>query len=348
MATIAYIDHPFHQKTQSNHFLPELLQKRGHELRVLYHDGHKSAGADCWNKAKECDAVILFQHYPDIGLRRFSSAHPNVTYIPMLDQFGQWSPERRSLGLFWEPFRGCKILNFSRALHDITEVDGLATRCFTYYPNADPQAAGIRAKGLRGFFWLRRDNQLPWRTIRQLLGNTVFDSFHLHIAPDPGFPDPALPDEDDVQRFNITASSWLPDKSQFRELLEGANVYFAPRREEGIGLSFLEAMAMGQCVVAADRPTMNEYVEHGVNGLLYDPDSPRPLDFTEAQSLGDNALRKVVAGRNAWLVDSDELVDFILTPLHASASQPGNGANLVAWFIGSRARLAARKLLRSS
>jgi hypothetical protein len=348
MATIAYIDHPFHQKTQSTHFLPELLERQGHEVRVLYHDGDKSAGADCWNKAKECDAVILFQHYPDIGLRRFASAHPNVTYIPMLDQFGQWSPERRSLGLFWEPFRGCKILNFSRTLHDITEADGLATRCFTYYPNADPQVAGSRAKGLRGFFWLRRDNQLPWGTIRQLLGNTVFDSFHLHIAPDPGFPDPALPDEDDIQRFNITTSSWLPDKSQFRELLEGANVYFAPRREEGIGLSFLEAMAMGQCVVAADRPTMNEYVEHGVNGLLYNPDSPRPLDFTEAQKQGNNALQKVVAGRSAWLADNDDLVDFILTPPRASAARAGNSVRLAAWFIGSRARLAARKILRSS
>ncbi len=42
-------------------------------------------------------------------------------------------------------------------------------------------------------------------------------------------------------------------------------------------MSFLEAMAMGKAVVAADNPTMNEYLTHNVNGYLFNPEDPRPI-----------------------------------------------------------------------
>ena len=64
-----------------------------------------------------------------------------------------------------------------------------------------------------------------------------------------------------------------------------ANVYFAPRLEEGIGQTFLEAIRWGRCVVAADNRTINEYIIHGVNGLLYDT-----LSF-QRQSISPSASR---------------------------------------------------------
>ena len=351
MATIAYIDHPFHRQTQSNSFLPALLKARGHKVDIIYHDENQASGWDCWNRAAGHDAVVMFQHYPDIGPRRFASVHPNVTYVPMLDQFGQWSRERRDLGLFWEPFRGGKILNFSRTLNDITLAAGLHSRCFVYYPEPRTDVVPKTQDGLRGFFWLRRDNQLPWRVVKQLLGSTSFDSFHLHVATDPGFPEPVLPDADDVRRFNITISGWLPDKSQFQMLLAGANVYFAPRLEEGIGLSFLEAMSMGQCVVAPDRPTMNEYIRNGSNGLLYDPQDPQPLDFSCAHQMGREAQNDISSGFAAWTSSQDALVDFIVEPNlpeRHDDSPRASSARLATWFINSKLRLFGRKLLRPS
>src|SRR6202012_2876394 len=37
---------------------------------------------------------------------------------------------------------------------------------------------------------------------------------------------------------------------------------------EGVGITFLEAMARGCAVVAYDAPTMNEYIESGKTGVL--------------------------------------------------------------------------------
>jgi glycosyltransferase involved in cell wall biosynthesis len=46
----------------------------------------------------------------------------------------------------------------------------------------------------------------------------------------------------------------------------------APRRYEGIGMAFLEAMAMEMCVVAENQSTANEYILSGKNVILYGGD----------------------------------------------------------------------------
>ncbi len=85
-------------------------------------------------------------------------------------------------------------------------------------------------------------------------------------------------------RSIFPVSSWFRDAGEYLDMLAAANVFFAPRRAEGIGMSFLEAMAMGLCVVAPRGPTMSEYIENGRNGsctILITPGSgflPRPGD----------------------------------------------------------------------
>ncbi len=49
-----------------------------------------------------------------------------------------------------------------------------------------------------------------------------------------------------------------------------SNILIAPRKAEGVGLIFLEAMARGCTVIAYDAPTMNEYIVDGQNGFLFD------------------------------------------------------------------------------
>ena len=50
--------------------------------------------------------------------------------------------------------------------------------------------------------------------------------------------------------------------------LDQANIFVAPRLSEGVGLSFVEALARGCAVFAHDAPTMNEYITHKKNGFL--------------------------------------------------------------------------------
>jgi hypothetical protein len=76
-------------------------------------------------------------------------------------------------------------------------------------------------------------------------------------------------------------------------------------------------MGRGQCVVAPNQGTMNEYILPGVNGLLFDIHNPQPLDFSEVARLGARARESTIAGRAAWEAAEEDLVRFILTPSEA-------------------------------
>jgi hypothetical protein len=339
MARIAYVDHSYHRTTQSTHFLRDMLRRRGHEVQDFWDEAWTGGPSVNWAEVRHHDAVIMFQSYcPPPGGTAFRQLHPNVVYVPMVDQFGIWQGPLYNLAGFWAPFQGSKVLNFSSALHCLTIGFGIASHWARFYQSAEPAAvpssAGL-STGLHGFFWLRREDQINWALLRQLIEGSRFDSFHLHLAGDPGAPEPRLPPEADMIRHHISTSTWFEDRRELTDMVDRANVYFAPRMEEGIGQSFLEAMARGKCVVAPNQGTMNEYILHGVNGLLYDHRAPRPLDFSDVERLGRCARDSVVAGHAQWLKAEEGIVDFILTPSeefyigkyqHTSAASPTSAA----------------------
>ena len=77
-------------------------------------------------------------------------------------------------------------------------------------------------------------------------------------------------------------------------------------------MSYLEAMAMGKCVVAADVPTAHEYITHNVNGLLYQEFSQ--LDYSNFLEIGRRSREHIEIGYDRWLKDEERLIRFITTP----------------------------------
>lgn len=348
MARIAYVDHSYHQTTRSTMFLPDMLAARGHEVDIFWDEAWIGGHPIQWERVAGHDVVVMFQSYcPNEG-RNFRSMHPNVVYVPMFDQFGLSSKSINDLSGFWKPFQGSKVLSFSTAVHTLATGFGIVSHLARYFPKIEPEKDRSR-DGLHGFFWLRREEELGWDVVRALIGPTRFDSFHLHVVGDPGFPPVRLPRREDLHAHNITTSTWFEQRAEFDEVASRATVYFAPRRAEGIGQTFLEAMGRGQCVVAADNPTMNEYIVHGVNGLLFEPRSPRPLDFSDTERLGREAHRGAVAGRARWEEIEETVAEFILTPSEvlyrdAGAVLPAPSATGAEELKSTSARSVARAI----
>lgn len=312
MARIAYVDHSYHRSTLSTGFLVEILQRHGHAVDRFWDEAWRGGKAVPWLEVQGYDVVIMFQSYCTPPARHFRRVHPNVIYIPMLDQFSLWQGPVDPLSGFWEPFQGSKVLNFSTALHVMTKSFGIASHFVRYYQPTSPPVAP--REGLHGFFWVRRQSQLPWDSIRRLIGSAHFDSMHLHLVGDPGSPPSEMPSDEDIARYRITTSTWFENKADLESVLDRANVFFASRLDEGIGQAFLEAMGRGQCVVAPNHGTMNEYILPGFNGLLYEPDALRPLDFSQVHVLGGRAWESARAGRLEWEEAEEALLRFILTP----------------------------------
>ena len=76
----------------------------------------------------------------------------------------------------------------------------------------------------------------------------------------------------------------------------------------------LEAFSRGQCVVAPNQGTMNEYILSGVNGLLYDQSKPDSLDFSHALEIGATGWKAAQIGFQEWQRQESEIVNFLLTP----------------------------------
>ena len=71
-------------------------------------------------------------------------------------------------------------------------------------------------------------------------------------------------------------------------------------------MTFLEAMAMGMCVVAENQSTANEYILSGESGILYGGDrthlfSPSPTSLSELERMGKAARVSIGQIHRNWL-----------------------------------------------
>ncbi len=86
-----------------------------------------------------------------------------------------------------------------------------------------------------------------------------------------------------------------------RALYAASHVVVYPARNEGAGRCHLEGMLLGCCAAVANDGGLVEYVEDGVNGITFSPDSMGELvEGLESVLLSDELRRKLAdAGRTA-------------------------------------------------
>lgn len=299
--TVAFIDHPFHRRTKSSKFFIDLLSEE-FDVHTYYPEPDPRAlmkeivdsGYDlaiCWQT--EYFAPYLLMR----GLR--------VVCIPMYDGVAN------APAAYWLAMRQARFLNFSQRLHSRHRELGIETYYIKYFSEAKKDLPQATFEKLRGFFWQRRPEEgLNYKFARNLVGSVV-DSLHVHNAPDTERP------EDWMLDVASTVTYFTEDAASYKEALAQANVYVCPRYTEGIGMTIIEAMARGMCVVAHDEPTANEYLVDGVNGLLVDyglmkritppnkkKDLTQPnsyvLTLEKAQALGKKAREMYLLGSQQW------------------------------------------------
>lgn len=160
------------------------------------------------------------------------------------------------------------------------------------------------------YFW-QRHKSVNWSIIKKLLGNQKVDKFLFRNIPDPFIVNLPLPNKEDIRKYNIIFSNKWFNKNELENIMSEYNIFFAPRIYEGIGFSFLEAMAFGMIVIAPNTPTHNEYIKNGINGYLYDPSKPKPIDFKDIEIVGKNVLDTVKQGYQKWIANKNDILEFI-------------------------------------
>ena len=328
--TYIFIDHSFHETTKSSNFFKEVLKQiLDADIDTFYI--HKNS--DHYQECKKIldlnpKGVILWQL--DFLGTYFISRNIKTIIIPMLDGSGTKPLEH------WLSLKEAHFINFSSYMHLQIESLGLRSTLLKYFPqpiNSDRYPIIASNPGeLSIYYWCRRSTGLvTLENIAQLLGNLDSYNLHIHYAEDDSQEDKLISVDKLYSTFStarsITISTWMKSKQQVLQQIDNADIYIAPRDFEGIGMSFLEAMSLGKVVVAPNRPTHNEYIIHGLNGLLYDEALYLDPSFLQKERL--NAIRKNVKTTSRLLRDKyeqslhrlrNELMDFIDKDINSSNS----------------------------
>ncbi len=304
MKRLAFVDHSFHERTGSSAFFRDLLRSR-FEVESFPDDSWRTGRLDPALAGAlvngEFEAFVFWQALWPLDLLGALGIGPPL-FVPMFDDVASRD------SLWWRSYRGGRFISFSRRLDRILRDAGASDVLPVRYAPPLPEAPGNPEEDT-AFFW-QRGREIGWKTVRQLSGGHQWSRFHLHWAPDPG-QGRMSPPSPGAENPNLLVTRWFETKSEYEAAAASCLVYFAPRQFEGIGMGFLEAMARGQCVVAPAAPTHDEYLRHGENGLLYDPQTASSLDFGRARELGKAARASMEVAREEWLRTVPAVLDFV-------------------------------------
>jgi phosphatidylinositol alpha-1,6-mannosyltransferase len=92
---------------------------------------------------------------------------------------------------------------------------------------------------------------------------------------------------------------------QLKQYYLRSDIFVMPSRQEGFGIVFLEAMALGKPVIAGDHGGSTEVVQNGVTGFLVDLDDPDALTDRLVLLLRDEALSKKMGEAGRRRVDEN-------------------------------------------
>lgn len=84
---------------------------------------------------------------------------------------------------------------------------------------------------------------------------------------------------------------FIPSIDETAPFLKAVDIFCAPSRQEGFGLSILEAMGAGAPVIASRIGGIPGMVRHEDTGLLVEPENPEELSRAILRLAGDEALR---------------------------------------------------------
>ena len=272
---LLFIDHECHKKTRSTEFFLEIL-RRSFRIEELYYSQHYRTGAE--SEMSGHDGAVIWE-FP-VSRKRFYFLGKVNVFVPMYDN--EWASFWQWKRIAWS---GMGVISFC------DKVSVHARRCgvknildVRYFPDptAFPQAQGDLK---RVFLWER--GEIDRATAERL------------FPPSQGYV------------FDVKKADEFLDRDAYLERLSKCGIVIAPRRKEGIGMAFLEAMAMGKCVAANNDATMNEYLKDGETGILFARGIEKTVDAAIMAKVRKNMAVASASFRARWLQDKEKINAFL-------------------------------------
>ena len=302
---LAFVDHNYHKKTRSGDFLREIFS----EYFII--DDY------WWSLSEETKLIKYLKNYENIFF--FQTLIPSYDLLKLRGRNLMWAPMYDNLPFDWKywkkiKYTNIKLLCFSKKVK--LHVDKLGCRNIGLKYFFRPKEIKFKTpqKNLNIFFWYRNDLKLnDWIGLFDL---TKINKIIYLDCPDPGkkseeFDKITL----DKYKIELVKKPFLPP-TQYIEYVKNCDVYISPRKQEGIGMGFLEAISMGKYIVSNDDSTMNEYITDKRIGFLINKKNDKLIDYNDIINSVNYRIQFAKNGYLQWLKQKNEIINFFSSNLN--------------------------------
>lgn len=289
-SNILFVTHPHHRFTQSFDWLYETL---GETPKILYGNTDTISQWLPSLKKNQFKLIIIFQLE---HLALYCSYFSPVLVFPMYDH------TRLTPDTYLRLLKDVEWVSFSRTLHHRLSGLGLSSMYLQYACDSKLYPKATWKSGPKAYFWERVPDEFDQNAVKEILTNMGIRSLTVREVRDKGF-------SCNHKKLKVKKSLTWGDRRDYLKSLAKKNIFIAPRRFEGLGMTIIEAMAMGMCVIAEDAPTANEYILSGYNGILYRGGNemiypPKVMSGKQLAEMGLNARATITRIHEQWTHDS--------------------------------------------
>ncbi|MFO1483985.1 MAG: glycosyltransferase [Verrucomicrobiaceae bacterium] len=297
---IAFVGRVVHEQTRSDQFLVDLLSEVA-EVKVFRREAMSDADLVAGIDQFKPHQTVFHQLPPSVSHHVLRLRSKNFVWVPMWDGFKKLNLRRRMIYRLF----GVRFLCFSRSVFDY--VRGISRRALhvQYYPEPGASSPACRDKPPYTVFLWQRVPELGLEDVVRIVGRE-------NIAKVIVKSDFGAVTSSSVEVQNLP--NWLPE-DEYRAIFDQIDFYVAPRMQEGVGFSFLEAMARGIPVIGNDDATMNEYIEDGRTSLLF-RGHQLCSGLASPARLRPALMEHMLQGRLRWMKAVPSVQSFVLGRNH--------------------------------
>ena len=296
---LAFVDHNYHKKTRSGDFLREIFSE------------HFIIDDYWWSLSEETKLIKYLKNYENIFF--FQMLIPSYDLLKLKGRNLMWAPMYDNLPFDWKywqkiKYTNIKLLCFSKKVKSHADKLGCQNIGLKYFIRPKETEFKTPQKTLNIFFWYRNDLKLnDWIGLFDL--NNINKIIYFD-SPDPGKKSEQI-DKIILNKYKIklVKKSFLP-KTQYIEYVKNCDVFISPRKQEGIGMGFLEAISMGKYIVSNDDSTMNEYITDKKIGFLINKKKEKSIDHNDIINGVNYRIQFANNGYLQWLKQKNEIINF--------------------------------------
>lgn len=297
---ILFVDHASHLKTHSADFFLDILRE-SFDVDVFYYEKTYDFTIPK-EKINNSDVVIFWEFL--YNRHNLGIPGKRCVFVPMYDN--EW-------GSKWQWKRiaasGMPVISFCDAITRHAKSQGVKHILDVRFALDPAKFENMTGNPRKAALWDR--GQISPEHVARLFAPGTIDSLTIFRRPEEGISYKSVKTNGLPFKVEIKESAFLPP-DEHHALQKGFGIYIAPRWKEGIGMAFLEQLAMGKCVIAHDDATMNEYIEDGKTGILRNfKRSIRPVSSADIDIVRKNVLNSSRQAYARWLSDKKNIIPFI-------------------------------------